>query len=478
MIRKSILIAATALVPFAAATAQPAASVPLIPRDALFGNPVKAAGQHLARRQVAGWIAPRDGVMNIWVAPAADPAEARPLTNETRPADPPVFLGARQQPAALRQRQGRRREFPALRRRRRRAARERIADPVREDPRAGRRRVAARSGTASWSALNNRDAKWHDVHSLDLETGKLTPVLMNMGGYAGFLADQNLDRPRRARRRGPTAAPTIFRVVDNKVEATPFETIGARRQPDHRAGRLHRRRQDALLGRQPRPRHRGADRPGRRHRARKTVIAENARADIGGAMANPRTGEVEAYAVNYLRNEWTPLDPAVGADLAFLKKQLQGRHRRHLAHPGRRQVDGRRRSASSAPADDLALRPQGEEADQTVRQPARRSTGLPLAAMHPVEIKSRDGLTLVVLSDPAAGQRSRRRRPPDARCRWCCWSTAGRGAATPMASTASTSGWPTAAMRCCRPTSAPRPGSARSSSTPATCSGAARCTTT
>ena len=41
-----------------------------------------------------------------------------------------------------------------------------------------------------------------------------------------------------------------------------------------------------------------------------------------------------------------------------------------------------------------------------------------------------------------------------------------------------TSGWPTAATPCCRSTSAARPASARSSSTPATASGAARCTTT
>ena len=53
MIRTSVLIAAAALLPLAAASAQPLAGVPLIPRDALFGNPVKAGGRDLARRQVA-----------------------------------------------------------------------------------------------------------------------------------------------------------------------------------------------------------------------------------------------------------------------------------------------------------------------------------------------------------------------------------------------------------------------------------------
>ena len=99
--------------------------------------------------------------------------------------------------------------------------------------------------------------------------------------------------------------------------------------------------------------------------------------------------------------------------------------------------------------------------------------------MQPVEIKSRDGLKLVSYLTLPAGARRRTataRRP--SRCRWCCSSTAGRGRATARASTRTTSGSPTAATPCCRSTSAARPASARSSSTPATCSGAARCTTT
>ena len=82
MIRKSVLIAASALLPLAAVSAQPLAGVPLIPRDALFGNPVKAAGRISPDGKTLSWIAPRDGVMNIRVAPVADPAKAKALTNE------------------------------------------------------------------------------------------------------------------------------------------------------------------------------------------------------------------------------------------------------------------------------------------------------------------------------------------------------------------------------------------------------------
>ena len=39
--------------------------------------------------------------------------------------------------------------------------------------------------------LNNRDSRWHDVHSLDLATGALSLVMQN-DGFADFLVDQDL----------------------------------------------------------------------------------------------------------------------------------------------------------------------------------------------------------------------------------------------------------------------------------------------
>ncbi|HOU42467.1 MAG TPA: S9 family peptidase, partial [Promineifilum sp.] len=58
-------------------------TLPLIPRRVFFGNPDRAQvtispdGTHLA------WLAPRDGVLNVWVAPRQNPADARPVTGDT-----------------------------------------------------------------------------------------------------------------------------------------------------------------------------------------------------------------------------------------------------------------------------------------------------------------------------------------------------------------------------------------------------------
>src|SRR5690606_13019611 len=56
----------------------------------------------------------------------------------------------------------------------------------------------------------------------------------------------------------------------------------------------------------------------------KRVIAQSDKADIGGTMQDPVTGEVEAYSVNYLQTEWTALDPEVKASLNWLGERLEG----------------------------------------------------------------------------------------------------------------------------------------------------------
>jgi dipeptidyl aminopeptidase/acylaminoacyl peptidase len=61
--------------------------VDLIPRNVLFGNPERTSPQISPDGGSLAWIAPRDGVLNLWVAPVGgtgvDWAAARPVTQDT-----------------------------------------------------------------------------------------------------------------------------------------------------------------------------------------------------------------------------------------------------------------------------------------------------------------------------------------------------------------------------------------------------------
>ena len=225
MISKSIILAAGAAAIVATgsiAIAQPAQSVPLIPRDALFGNPEKAGGRISPDGKWLSWIAPRDGVLNIWVAPASDISKGRAITAEkVRPIRQYFWAPDSKQILYVNDKGGDENFLlygvDVV------SGAERKLTPF-EKTRVQVLGVSSLVPGRILVGLNNRDPKWHDVHSLDLATGKLTPVLINTGDYAGFLADQKLV-VRGALKSRADGGNDYYRVIDNKVDAEPTETI-------------------------------------------------------------------------------------------------------------------------------------------------------------------------------------------------------------------------------------------------------------
>ncbi len=389
MSRKSVLIAASAMLPLAAVSAQSFTAVPLIPRDALFGNPVKAAGRISPDGKWLSWIAPRDGVMNIYVAPASNPAVAKALTNERKRPIRSYFWAPDSKQILYVNDKGGDENFLLYGVNVATGA-ERSLTPF-EKTRVDVVGISPSVPGRILVGLNNRNAKWHDIHSLDLASGKLTPVLINLGGYAGFLADQNLVI-RGALKSRPDGGSDYFPVAANKVAASPTEQITLEdSQTTQPAGYTSDGK--TLYWVDSRGRDTAALIAQDVATGNRTIIAENARADIGDAMSHPRTGRIEAYSVNYLKDEWTPVGSAVAADLAFLKKQLPG----EFSVTSRTLADDKWTvavAASNAPPTTWLY-------DRKAKKLTKLFTSRPaleghtLSAMHPVEIKSRDGLTLV-----------------------------------------------------------------------------------
>ncbi len=370
------------------ATAPDLSKVPLIPRTSLFGNPVKSAGKISPDGKSFAFIAPRDGVMNLWVAPIDNVAAAKPLTSETKRPIRQYFWSPDSKQLLFINDAGGDENFLLYGVDISTAA-VRSLTPF-QKTRVRLIQVSPDVPDRILVGINNRDAKWHDVYSLDLASGKLTPVLMNTGDYANFLADQKLVIRAASKARDDGGA-DYYRVVDNKVEATPFESVGLDDSlttdpigytSDGKT--LYwidsRNRETAALIAQDVAT--GA----------RTVIASDPRADIGGAIADPRTGKVLAYGVEYLRNEWKPLDDAVGADVAFLEKQLKG----DIAVTSQT-LDNSKWTVAVDPVtapSSVWLFDRGTRALTKLYTGRPALEGMPLVAMHPVEIKSRDGKIL------------------------------------------------------------------------------------
>ncbi len=365
-----------------------AADAPLIERTKIFGNPSRSQGKLSPDGKYLSWIAPRDGVLNVWIAPTSNLQSAKPLTNErTRPIRQHFWSPDSSQVMFVQDKGGD--ENFMLYAVDVATGAERNLTPFQKT----RAMVVGTSKTIKdriLVGLNNRDPRWHDVHSLDLKTGKLTEV-MRADGYAGFLADDGLNL-RIALRPNDAGGNDFFNIVNGKVEAKPFGTTAlVDSQTTQPAGFttdgktlywLDSRGRDtaALLAQDVAS---GETR----------VIAENAKADIGDVLTDPRTGVVQAWAANYLRDEWTAIDPVIGKDLAFLQSKLQG----DIAITSRTDADDRwivAASAATAPATAwLYDRKAGTLTQIYATRP--ELAGAPLVAMFPREIKSRDGLTMV-----------------------------------------------------------------------------------
>ena len=295
-------------------------AVPLIERAKLFGNPSRTTGRISPDGKWLAWIAPRDGVLNIWVAPTTDPAAAKPLTTEkTRPIRTYYWAPDAKSVLFINDKGGD--ENFRLYGVDIATGAEKSLTPF-EKTRAEIVNISRVVKDRILVGLNNRDARWHDVYSLDLPTGQLTLVMQNDAGFAGYVADEQLTL-RIAQKQTSDGGAEFFRITAGKVEKEPFATIGLEDSQTTQPlgfttdGKTlywldSRNRDTAALVAQDVASN------------RQTVVAQDARADIEAIMAEPSTGVVQAWSINYLRREWKASDAAVGRDLAWLKEQLKG----------------------------------------------------------------------------------------------------------------------------------------------------------
>ena len=376
----------------------PANDVPLIERAKIFGNPSKSGGRISPDGKWLSWIAPRDGVLNVWVAPASDLSKARALTDEKVRPIRGSFWSPDSKTLLFIQDKGGDENF--LLYGVNVVSGKQINYTPFEKTRVQIVQISSKVKDRILIGINNRDPRWHDVYSLDLASGKLTLVQQN-DGYGGYLADEQLNLRLASKPRSDGGA-TYFRVKGGKVESTPLADIGL--DDSQTTAPLTFTTDGKILY--------WTDSRGRNTSAllaqdvasgKTTVVAEDARADISNALYDQRTGRVQAYSVNYLQQEYVPLSNEVKGDLEFLKKNTKGQ----FSVVSRTDADDKWLVAVDAvtapPSAWLYERKTKHLTQLYVTRPELE--GAPLVPMYPQEIKARDGLALVsYLTLPQASQ--------------------------------------------------------------------------
>ena len=386
------LLASTVAFALAAQAAPSAADriagTELIARDALFGNPERANVQISPDGKYLSWVAAVDGVLNVWVAPADNPSQARAVTQDKARGIRSYFWSYQPDTLLYLRDSGGDEDFHLYAVDLKTGqAKDLTPFPKTTAQVAG---VSPKHPGTILVGMNDRDAQWHDIYKVDLASGNRTLLEKNDAQIAGYIADADYTLKYAQRSRPDGGADVLRRGANGaweKFDDIPFEDV-LTTSP----GGLTLDGKTLYF----------TDSRGRNTAAlfaidvasgKRSLVLEDARADVGGTLADPATGKVQAVSVDYLRDEWKVVDPAIRADLEKLE----------AIGPGDVSVNTRTLddktwivaySAAEAPL--VYYRYDRGAGTLTKLFSARpKLEGKPLVPQWPVEIASRDNKTLV-----------------------------------------------------------------------------------
>ena len=202
--------------------AQPVPAVELIPRAALFGNPEKAQARISPDGRHISFIAPRDGVLNVWLAERGKLDAAKPITHDQKRGIRQHYWAYDNKHVLFLQDNDGDENYHVYA--------VDIAIGTQKDL-TPYQNVRAELIDLSWKkpgtagiALNDREAEWHDVYAVDIASGERTLIEKNTGQMSSYLLDLDL-QPKLAqqnnaegseifRRASPPGAATISRAHD------------------------------------------------------------------------------------------------------------------------------------------------------------------------------------------------------------------------------------------------------------------------
>jgi len=372
------------------AHAAPGEPPPLIPRSLLFGNPVRSNPTISPCGTWLAYLAPLNDVMNVWVEPIAG-GDARAVTrSEVRP----IFMytwATNSEQILYMQDEGGDENFHLF-----------AADPGSGESRnltpfPGARASSPRSHRDRPDEIlieiNDRDPRMADLFRLNTRTGERTKIFENTTGYVGMVTDDAWQVRATITMREDGGMDVRLR-DDEEAEWFDFLTIamedtlttqpfGFTRDGSSLFMMDSTDRNTAAVMKVP------ATPDGMSNRA---LIHASDRADVSDAMFNPTTGAIEAVATEYLRTEWTLLDPAIEKDFNGLRALDGGDFR-----VSSRSRDDRSWIVSFMQDDGPVRYYHWNRDTQTGRYLFNNRPELEsytLLPMRPVEIPSRDGLTL------------------------------------------------------------------------------------
>jgi dipeptidyl aminopeptidase/acylaminoacyl peptidase len=360
----------------------------IIPRQALFGNPDHAAPAVSPDGARLAYLAPWNGVINVWVRPLrGEGAATRVTASEARPVRGFSWAFTSGRVLYLLDTAGDE-NFHLY------SADVDSGEALDLTPgekvQAKLVKLSPDFPREALVAVNDRVPQLHDLYRIDIESGARRLVHENAEGLLFYHATDSLEPRlgRRMKRDGGmeilelrpdgTCAPFLDVPADDSMTTLPvaFDKGGGAVYLVDSMGRDTSAMTIVDMGTRV-----------------SALIAIDERADLCDQIVHPTSGRLQAVAFNYERKVWKALDPGIEADFAFLREVADG------------DVEILSRSLDDALWTVAFLMDDGPQRFYLYDRPARRADflfsnrpaldDLPLAKMRSAVVAARDGLGLV-----------------------------------------------------------------------------------
>ena len=360
---------------------------PLIPRKALFGNPDKTAARLSPDGSQIAYLAPLDGVLNVWVGPAGKPDAVQPVTNDVERGIRFYAWAYTNEHILYIQDKGGDENW-RLYSVNLSSGETKDLTPI-EGTQAQIQKVNPHFPEEILVGLNDRVAQFHDLYLININNGQRRLIQQN-DGFLGFVVDEKY-QVRFANQPTPDGGFDMLRPV-GEGEWEPFLSVAGQDALTTFIVGLDRSGENLFMvssiGRDTAALFALDPATGERR-----LLAEDPKSDVGSVMVHQLEKHVQAVSFNYQRKRWQVVDESIKEEMEFLRTVADGE-----LDVISRTLDDRFWLVTYAMDDGPARFYRFDRQEQRVdflftdRQALEEQL---LAKMQPTIIPSRDGLELV-----------------------------------------------------------------------------------
>ncbi|MFT7519272.1 MAG: dipeptidyl aminopeptidase/acylaminoacyl peptidase [Kiritimatiellia bacterium] len=286
-------------------------TVPLLPRDTLFGNPDRATPQVSPCGQYLAYLGPDEGVLNLWIAAIATPSRAKVVTQD-RGRGIRSYQWAFDGKHVLYVQDEGGDENWRVRAVSTDGSGDRDLTPI-DGVQARIQGLSREHPGHVLIALNDRNEQLHDLHRVDISTGDRELVEENPG-FIAYVTDQHYKAIVAI---APTADGGMTWFRKQQGAWTPFSEVS---QEDSLTTfpLMVNKDGDAIYVLDSRDRDTAAAWMLSLATGERELLAEDDNADVSDFMVHPTERRVQAVASTWKRTSWKILDEDIATDLAAL----------------------------------------------------------------------------------------------------------------------------------------------------------------